>query len=660
MVNKQTNPTIINELYEIMYNIDSLFNKYNIFYWADGGTLIGGVRHEGIIPWDDDLDICILGKDERKLLTKIKLELHKINMDIKKGFSGYKVFKTNGKPIHQHFNGIDYNFKFPFCDIILMEKSRNKYIPNQSCYADSSLNKMDNRYRNRVYGLFPYEKYWYKSFKNPKRVKFGCDKCKINIPPLKISTDFLIRYYGSDVLKTGKVMNIGHDTSKAIQDREINTIIFSDNEFPPAKPFYEPSNLTKIKNSRSRTRRTSRTSRTSRHTKKTTHKKKTKHKRKLCTSNRPSKMFAMEPLVENGYCIDIDPKSISKLYNKNNNNKFGFTYWDTYYNDELKVYDKLDADNIIMEKKCTVIIDNHTTLFEIVTKYGLEDYYPEFYLDYRELTKDKFNNNNKLRLFFVKHIAQSVGRGINIFNNWIDYYNFINSNDVKSYIIQRAEDIGYISTETYKFITDINYKKEHIKKFAMRYYILLFGNGDLYFYRDAQIYSSNDPITPYNYLDTDPNIQTTHDDRNVTPVRDERIKLVLSHYPEWYKLIEDYSQHLKETKDIFKELIKRCHKLFPNMKNIGNPTKEYQLYAIDVVLNKNNEQKTIEFNNMPLIIKGIDSKTNDYYTRMSLGILTLMGYKIKPLRKYKDMYKHFKTNYNLKIKNYDELWEKII
>ena len=51
----------------IMEYIHEVCQKIGVKYFLAYGSLIGAVRHQGFIPWDDDMDICMLREDYEKL-----------------------------------------------------------------------------------------------------------------------------------------------------------------------------------------------------------------------------------------------------------------------------------------------------------------------------------------------------------------------------------------------------------------------------------------------------------------------------------------------------------------------------------------------------------------------------------------------------------------
>jgi hypothetical protein len=56
-------------LIKSLKDIKKFFEKENITYWLDTGTLLGAVREKGFITWDYDLDIGIWHKDAEKIVN---------------------------------------------------------------------------------------------------------------------------------------------------------------------------------------------------------------------------------------------------------------------------------------------------------------------------------------------------------------------------------------------------------------------------------------------------------------------------------------------------------------------------------------------------------------------------------------------------------------
>lgn len=58
---------------EVLKKFIEVCDANNIIYYIIGGTLIGAVRHNGFIPWDDDIDIAVPRDDYIKWsIEKVK------------------------------------------------------------------------------------------------------------------------------------------------------------------------------------------------------------------------------------------------------------------------------------------------------------------------------------------------------------------------------------------------------------------------------------------------------------------------------------------------------------------------------------------------------------------------------------------------------------
>lgn len=78
---------------ELLSYILKFCDENEIDIMAGGGTLLGAVRHQGFIPWDDDIDLMMLREDFEKLLSLQNKILNKYELQYcKTKFPSYVGF----------------------------------------------------------------------------------------------------------------------------------------------------------------------------------------------------------------------------------------------------------------------------------------------------------------------------------------------------------------------------------------------------------------------------------------------------------------------------------------------------------------------------------------------------------------------------------------
>lgn len=60
---------------QLLQDFKNTCEKHNLKYTLHAGTLLGAARHQGFIPWDDDVDVCMPREDYNKYISLSKTDI---------------------------------------------------------------------------------------------------------------------------------------------------------------------------------------------------------------------------------------------------------------------------------------------------------------------------------------------------------------------------------------------------------------------------------------------------------------------------------------------------------------------------------------------------------------------------------------------------------
>lgn len=204
--------------YELLKEVHSVCEKYNLTYFLAFGTLIGAIRHNGYIPWDDDIDILMPYNDFLQLSSLYQSDKYSIKSCIKD--------EEYGSPIGRLYDDRTISIKGPFVTLGLSidiyplfggPTDRNEM--EKHCKLLTKYNKWRRTLRKFRNGLAKYYMW-------PKRtMSFGL---------LHKLCVFMIKQYSIYPYENSKYVIIGGATAKPydkknFEKRELH--LFEDQEF---------------------------------------------------------------------------------------------------------------------------------------------------------------------------------------------------------------------------------------------------------------------------------------------------------------------------------------------------------------------------------------------------------------------------------------------
>lgn len=99
-------------LLSMLKDLDAVCQEHNIHYQLFAGTALGAVRHQGFVPWDDDIDVIMLREEYERFFREAAPDLDPERYFVQKEFTEhwpmqFSKLRLNGTACIEKFHAKD-------------------------------------------------------------------------------------------------------------------------------------------------------------------------------------------------------------------------------------------------------------------------------------------------------------------------------------------------------------------------------------------------------------------------------------------------------------------------------------------------------------------------------------------------------------------------
>lgn len=156
--------------YQMLDWFDTICKKYDVQYWISYGVLLGAVRHNAFIPWDDDIDVWMTRREYEELMRHREEFPDEYEVILPDSYGENRYYDTvthiNYKGMYREMDSDIwdfYNHAFPrgmHIDIYFLENTYKGLRGNKQIVETMVLYGLMNSYRHRGIRIADYSLPW--------------------------------------------------------------------------------------------------------------------------------------------------------------------------------------------------------------------------------------------------------------------------------------------------------------------------------------------------------------------------------------------------------------------------------------------------------------------------------------------------------------------